>query len=160
MERILEDEERWYGEPRTGVNRNRMQHEVYNFRNVGFCMMSRAIYNTAIWYFFSMNLFRCLDFNDLENFLQDVRHVHMIDKSQVVWKCGYKGGIKAITKGSAHYRTGPRGWRSYILSLGMRLVRLCSPRRRGDCYAKWLSRRNGRCTWMVRRSVCSRRVSS
>ena len=45
-----------------------------------------------------MNLFRCLDFDDLANILQDVRHVYIIDKIQVVWKGNYKGGIKAITK--------------------------------------------------------------
>ena len=118
MERILEDEEHWYGEPRTGVNLNEMQHEVYNFRNVGFCMVSRAIYNTAICYFFSMNLFRCLDFDDLENFLQDVRHVHMIDKIQVVWKGGYKGGIKAITKGVRALQNRATGLKKLHLIIG------------------------------------------
>ncbi len=48
MERILKNEEHWYGEPRTGINLNGMRYEVSNFRNVGLCMVSRAIYNPAI----------------------------------------------------------------------------------------------------------------
>lgn len=42
-----------------------------------------------------MNLFRCLDFADLEDFLYYVRHVHMIQRIQVAWK----GGEMPITKG-------------------------------------------------------------
>ena len=56
-------------------------------------MASRAIYNTVLCCFFSMNLFRCLDFADLEDY--HVRHVHMIQRIQVVWK----GGGTLIAKG-------------------------------------------------------------
>ncbi|KAF6238834.1 hypothetical protein HO173_003341 [Letharia columbiana] len=117
MEELFEDEERWYG----SVNLNGMQRDVYNFRNVGFCMVSRAIYNTAICYFFSMNFFRCLDFDDLENFLQDVRHVHMINKIQVVWKGGYTGGIKAITKGIRALQNRATGLKELHLIVGKKV---------------------------------------
>ena len=67
---------------------------------------------------------------------------------------------RRLRRQSTDYRKVPRGWPSCVLSLGMRIVRLCSPSRRGDWCAKRLGRRSGRCTWMVRRSVGSRRVSS
>lgn len=90
-----------------------------------------------------MNLFRCLDFADLEDFLYHVRHVHMINQIQVVWKGGYKGGIKAITKGIRALQNRATGLKKLHLIVGNEL-----------------GRRNDRCTWMVRRDVCSRRVSS
>ena len=62
VEGMLKDEECRYGTPCTGVNLNGMNHTVYNLRGVRLCLGSRAIYNTALCYFFSMNLFRCLDF--------------------------------------------------------------------------------------------------
>ena len=89
VEEMLKDEECWYGTSCTGVNLNGMNHTVYNLRGMGLCMASRASYNTALCYFFfSMNLFRCLDFADLKDFLYHVRHVHMIQRIQIAWKSG------------------------------------------------------------------------
>lgn len=68
VEEMLKDEECWYGTPCTGVNLNGMNHTVYNLRGMGLCMASRASYNTALCYFFSMNLFRCVNFADLKGF--------------------------------------------------------------------------------------------
>ena len=95
MEGMLKYEECRYGTLCTGINLNGMNHTVYSLRGVGLCMALRAIYNTALCYFFSMNLFRCLDFADLEDFLYHVRHVHMIQRIQVAWK----GGGTPIAKG-------------------------------------------------------------
>ena len=115
---MLKDEECRYGISCTGVNLNGMNHTVYNLRGVRLYLGSRAIYNTALCYFFSMkpfqdnfhafialscclpcppqsNLFRCLNFADLEGFLYHVRHVHMIQRIQVAWK----GGGTPIAKG-------------------------------------------------------------
>ncbi|KAI4222359.1 MAG: hypothetical protein L6R40_008589 [Gallowayella cf. fulva] len=88
LDEIMKNEIQEYGIPCTDVNLNGMIHRVYNLSGIGFCMASRAIYNSALCYFFSMNLFRCLDFGDLENFLYHVRHVHMIQRIQVAWKDG------------------------------------------------------------------------
>ena len=96
MEGILKDEEYRYGTPCTGVNLNGMNHTVYNSRVVGLCTASKAIYNTAFYFFFSMNFFRCLDFAELEDFLYHVRHVHMIQRIQVAWK----GGRTPIAQGT------------------------------------------------------------
>ena len=96
MEGMLKDEECRYETPCTGVNLNKMNHTVYNSGVVGLCMASRAIYNTAFCFFFSMNFFRCLDFADLEDFLYHVRHVHMIQRIQVAWKGGGTPIAKAI----------------------------------------------------------------
>ena len=85
MEGILKDEESRYGTPCTGVNLNGMNHTVYILGGVGLCMASTTR-RSAI--FFSMNLFRCLDFADLEDFLYHVRHVYMIQRIQVAWKGG------------------------------------------------------------------------
>ena len=38
--------------------------------------------------FFSVNLFRCLNFDGLESFLHSVIYVQIIEKIQVVWKGG------------------------------------------------------------------------
>ena len=65
-----------------------------------------------------MNLFRCLDFADLEDFLYHVRHVHMINQIQVVWKGGYKGGIKAITKGIRALQNRATGLKKLHLIVG------------------------------------------
>lgn len=86
VKRILKDEECRYGTPCTGVNLNEMNHTIYNLRDMGLCIASRAIYNTALCYFFSINLFRCLDFADLEDFLYHVRYIYMIQRIQVAWK--------------------------------------------------------------------------
>ena len=80
---MLKDEEYRYRIMCTGINPNRMNHTVYSLRGVGLCMALRAIYNTALCYFFSMNLFRYLDFADLKDFLYHIRHVHMIQRIQV-----------------------------------------------------------------------------
>ena len=61
-------------------------------------MASRAIYNSALCCFFSVNLFRCLDFGDLEDFLYHVRHVHMIQRIQVAWRDGGTPIAKGIRR--------------------------------------------------------------
>ena len=95
IEGILKDEECRYRILCTGINLNGINYTVYSLRGVGLCMALRAIYNTALCYFFSMNLFRCLDFADLKDFLYYVRHLYMIQRIQVAWK----GGGTPIAKG-------------------------------------------------------------
>ena len=86
MKRMLKNEKYRYRAPYTGVNLNKMNYSVYNLRGVRLCMASRVIYNTALCYFFNINLFRCLDFADLKDFLYYIRHVHMIQRIQIAWK--------------------------------------------------------------------------
>ncbi len=71
---------------------------VYNTRDMGLCMASRVIYSSALCYFISANLFRCLGFGDLEDFLYHVCHVHMIRRIQVAQKDGGTSIAKGIRR--------------------------------------------------------------
>ena len=61
-----------------------------------------------------MNLFRCLDFADLEDFLDHVRHVHMIQRIQVA----RKGGGTPIAKGIRRLQKSATGLAELRLIVG------------------------------------------
>ena len=86
LDEMINNEIRKYEIFCTNVNLNEMIHKIYNIKNMKFCMTSKIIYNSIFCYFFNMNFFRCLNFENLKNFLYHVKHVHMIQKIQIAWK--------------------------------------------------------------------------
>lgn len=58
--------------------RVRVKRVLQRCTEVRLCILLGTIYNTALCCFFSINLFRCLDFAVLETFPYNVSQVHMI----------------------------------------------------------------------------------
>lgn len=105
LDEMRKNEFQEYGIPCTDIHLHGMIRRVYNIRGIGLCMASRAIYSSALCYLLSANLFRCLDFGDLEDFLYHVCHVHMIRRVQVAWK----DGGRSIARGFRRLQSRAKG---------------------------------------------------